>query len=118
MEKAIYQAHDTVTESGIHTHINYLDYQMWLYRQKLEQVGVSENTVVIFCLDVSSVRTLSRRTSEARQSDDLFFASSISAKTIKLPKMPLRKPDHIDSQQQIGDPVSDHAIPEVVGADH
>jgi len=50
-DDGVYETHDTVTESGIHTHINYLDYQMWLYRQKLEQMGISENTVVIFCAD-------------------------------------------------------------------
>jgi arylsulfatase A-like enzyme len=40
-----------VTEPGIQSHINYLDYQMWLYRNKLKEMGIEDNTVVIFCAD-------------------------------------------------------------------
>jgi arylsulfatase A-like enzyme len=40
-----------VTGTGIHTHINYLDYQMWLYQNKLDEMGIADNTVVIFCAD-------------------------------------------------------------------
>ncbi|MEC5128726.1 sulfatase-like hydrolase/transferase [Verrucomicrobiales bacterium BCK34] len=50
-DKGVYDTHGTVTEAGIHRHINYLDYQMWRYRQKLEQMGIADNTVLIFCAD-------------------------------------------------------------------
>ncbi|GAA4446678.1 sulfatase-like hydrolase/transferase [Novipirellula rosea] len=46
-----YDTHDTVTDIGIHHHINYLDYQMWLYRNKLQKMGIADNTIVIFCAD-------------------------------------------------------------------
>ena len=46
-----YDAHGTVTEPGIHKHINYLDYQVWLYRRKLEELGIADNTIFIFCAD-------------------------------------------------------------------
>ncbi|TWT81556.1 Arylsulfatase [Planctomycetes bacterium CA13] len=46
-----YDPHGTVTDTGIHHHINYLDYQMWLYRNKLKAMGIEDNTVVIFCAD-------------------------------------------------------------------
>ncbi|MCM2369164.1 sulfatase-like hydrolase/transferase [Rhodopirellula sp. ICT_H3.1] len=46
-----YDTHGTVSEPGIHSHINYLDYQMWLYRNKLKEMGIEDNTVIIFCAD-------------------------------------------------------------------
>ncbi|EMI52543.1 sulfatase-like hydrolase/transferase [Rhodopirellula sallentina] len=46
-----YDTHDTVTDVGIHHHINYLDYQMWLYRKKLAEMGIADNTVIVFCAD-------------------------------------------------------------------
>lgn len=49
-----YDTHGTVTENGMHTHIEYLDYQMWLYRNKLEEMGIADNTVLIFCSDNGS----------------------------------------------------------------
>ncbi len=53
-DNGVYNTHGTVTKPGMHSHINYLDYQMWLYRQKLEQMGIADNTVVIFCADNGS----------------------------------------------------------------
>ena len=50
-DKGVYDTHGTVTSPGIHHHINYLDYQMWLYRQKLDELGIAENTVIIFSAD-------------------------------------------------------------------
>ncbi|MDF1737875.1 MAG: sulfatase-like hydrolase/transferase [Verrucomicrobiales bacterium] len=50
-DKGDYDTHGTVTESGIHHHINYLDYHVWRYREKLEEMGIAENTVLIFCAD-------------------------------------------------------------------
>ncbi|MDP4624545.1 MAG: sulfatase-like hydrolase/transferase [Opitutales bacterium] len=50
-DKGVYDTHGTVTESGIHTHVNYLDYQVWLYQNKLEEMGIADNTILIFCAD-------------------------------------------------------------------
>ena len=46
-----YDTHGTVTPPGIHHHINYLDYQAWLYQNKLEELGIADNTIFIFCAD-------------------------------------------------------------------
>lgn len=50
-DEGIYDTHGTVTGPGIHTHINYIDYQLWLYLQKLEEMGVADNTIIIFTAD-------------------------------------------------------------------
>ncbi|EMI47072.1 arylsulfatase A [Rhodopirellula sp. SWK7] len=50
-DKGVYDTHGTVSEPGIHSHLKYLDYQMWLYRNKLKEMGIEDNTVVIFCAD-------------------------------------------------------------------
>ena len=47
-DKGVYDTHGTVTQPGIQSHINYLDYQMWLYRNKLKEMGIEDNTVVVF----------------------------------------------------------------------
>lgn len=46
-----YDTHGTVTEGGIHRHINYLDYQVWQYMNELKKLGVENNTIFIFCAD-------------------------------------------------------------------
>ena len=46
-----YETHGTVTGPGIHHHVNYLDYQVWRYQQKLEELGIADNTVFVFCSD-------------------------------------------------------------------
>ena len=46
-----YDTHGTVTESGIHTHVNYLDYQVWQYLEKLKELGIEDNTILIFTAD-------------------------------------------------------------------
>lgn len=50
-DKGVYDTHGTVTGPGIHHHVNYLDYQVWLYRNKLEEMGLADNTVLILCAD-------------------------------------------------------------------
>ena len=46
-----YETYGTVTPSGIHHHVNYLDYQTWLYQSKLNELGIADNTIFIFCAD-------------------------------------------------------------------
>ncbi|MEM6692437.1 MAG: sulfatase-like hydrolase/transferase [Planctomycetota bacterium] len=46
-----YDTHGTVTPPGIHNHINYLDYQAWLYQKKLDELGIVDNTIFVFCAD-------------------------------------------------------------------
>ncbi|MGI9240663.1 MAG: sulfatase-like hydrolase/transferase [Verrucomicrobiales bacterium] len=50
-DDGVYDTRGTVTEPGIHRHINYLDYQVWLYRKKLREMGIEKNTILIFCAD-------------------------------------------------------------------
>ncbi|TNJ43212.1 sulfatase-like hydrolase/transferase [Tamlana fucoidanivorans] len=50
-DNGVYDTHETVTESGIHHHINYLDYQVWQYMNKLKELGIENNTIFIFCAD-------------------------------------------------------------------
>jgi arylsulfatase A-like enzyme len=46
-----YDTHGTVTPPGIHHHVNYLDYQVWLYQNKLKELGIDDNTIFVFCAD-------------------------------------------------------------------
>jgi len=50
-DAGIYDTHGTVTDMGIHNHIKYLDYQLWQYVEKLKELGIENNTVLIFCAD-------------------------------------------------------------------
>ncbi|MFD2256644.1 sulfatase-like hydrolase/transferase [Luteolibacter algae] len=50
-DNGVYDTHDSITGPGIHNHVNYLDYQVWLYRNKLRELGIEDNTVFIFCAD-------------------------------------------------------------------
>lgn len=50
-DNGIYDTHGTVTDPGIHHHINYLDYQVWQYMRKLEVLGERDNTIFIFTAD-------------------------------------------------------------------
>ena len=50
-DNGVYDTHGTITESGIHNHINYLDYQVWQYMNKLKELGIENNTIFIFCAD-------------------------------------------------------------------
>lgn len=50
-DKGVYDTHGTVTEAGIHNHVNYLDYQVWLYLNKMKELGIEDNTILIFCAD-------------------------------------------------------------------
>ncbi|NVK23939.1 MAG: sulfatase-like hydrolase/transferase [Gammaproteobacteria bacterium] len=50
-DKGNYELNGTVSESGIHRHIEYLDYQVWLYLNKLKAMGEENNTVFIITSD-------------------------------------------------------------------
>lgn len=50
-DSGVYNTHNTVTEQGIHHHVNYLDYQVWLYIKKFKELGIENNTIFIFCAD-------------------------------------------------------------------
>ncbi len=49
-----YDTHGTVTDPGIHHHVNYLDYQVSLYLKKFKELGVENDTVLVFCADNGS----------------------------------------------------------------
>ncbi|SDW85256.1 Arylsulfatase A [Lutibacter oricola] len=50
-DKGVYNTHNSITESGMHSHVNYIDYQVWLYQQKFKELGVEDNTIFIFAAD-------------------------------------------------------------------
>ncbi len=50
----VYDTHGTVTDPGLHSHINYIDFMMWRYMKKLKELGIEESTVVIFSSDNGS----------------------------------------------------------------
>lgn len=50
-DNGVYNTHGTITESGIHHHINYLDYQVWQYINKFKELGIENNTLFIFTAD-------------------------------------------------------------------
>ncbi|GAA4239550.1 sulfatase [Postechiella marina] len=52
--KGVYNTHGTLSASGIHSHVNYLDYQIWLYLKKLKTLNIDDNTLIIFCADNGS----------------------------------------------------------------
>jgi len=49
-----YETFDTVSESGMHRHIEYIDYQIWCYLEKLKAMGELDNTVLIITSDNGS----------------------------------------------------------------
>lgn len=50
-DNGVYNDYGTITENGIHTHVNYLDYQVWQYLNKFKELGIENNTIFIFCAD-------------------------------------------------------------------
>ena len=55
-DKGHYNTHNSLAQEGIHSHINYLDYQIWLYLQKFRDLGIDKNTVFIICADNGTSR--------------------------------------------------------------
>ncbi|MEM6883797.1 MAG: sulfatase-like hydrolase/transferase [Verrucomicrobiota bacterium] len=49
-----YHTNGTVTEPGMHSHIEYMDYQIWQYLKKLEELGEADNTIIIITADNGS----------------------------------------------------------------
>ncbi len=50
-DKGVYDAHGTITSTGQHHHLNYIDYQIWCYQQKMKELGIENDTVFIFAAD-------------------------------------------------------------------
>ncbi|TXG38382.1 sulfatase-like hydrolase/transferase [Seonamhaeicola maritimus] len=50
-DNGVYNTYGTITEDGIHTHVNYLDYQIWQYMNKFKELGIENNSIFIFCAD-------------------------------------------------------------------
>lgn len=50
-DSGIYDTHGSISDPGIHAHINYLDYQVWQYMEKLKELGIADNTIFIFSAD-------------------------------------------------------------------
>lgn len=50
-DKGVYDTHDSISEEGIHSHINYIDYQIWQYCEKLKAMDELDNTIIIIAAD-------------------------------------------------------------------
>jgi len=50
-DKGVYKMNGSVSEPGMHSHVEYLDYQIWQYIEKFKEMGIEDNTVLIFCAD-------------------------------------------------------------------
>jgi len=50
-DKGNYNTHGSISEPGIFSHINYIDYQIWLYLNKFKELGIDNNTVFIIAAD-------------------------------------------------------------------
>jgi arylsulfatase A-like enzyme len=50
-DKGEYDTHGSITDGGIHNHVKYLDYQLWQYIEKLKELKIEDNTILIFCAD-------------------------------------------------------------------
>ncbi|MFR9650869.1 MAG: sulfatase-like hydrolase/transferase [Rikenellaceae bacterium] len=50
-DKGVYDLHDSVSEEGIHSHINYIDFVVWRYLEEFKRLGIEDNTVLIICAD-------------------------------------------------------------------
>ncbi|MEM1208822.1 MAG: sulfatase-like hydrolase/transferase [Planctomycetota bacterium] len=46
-----YEFNGTLAGPGMHRHVEYLDYQVWRYLQKLKELGIENDTVLIFTSD-------------------------------------------------------------------
>ncbi|MEM0965803.1 MAG: sulfatase-like hydrolase/transferase [Verrucomicrobiota bacterium] len=49
-----YDTHGTVTEPGMDSHIEYMDFQIWQYVEKFKELGVLDNTIFIITADNGS----------------------------------------------------------------
>ncbi|ADE53486.1 sulfatase-like hydrolase/transferase [Coraliomargarita akajimensis] len=50
-DQGVYDTHGTVTEPGMRSHIEYIDYQIWCYLEKLKEMGVEKDTIIIITAD-------------------------------------------------------------------
>ncbi|MEM6883801.1 MAG: sulfatase-like hydrolase/transferase [Verrucomicrobiota bacterium] len=50
-DKGLYDTHGTVTEPGMHSHLEYIDYQIWCYLEKLKEMGIENDTILIITSD-------------------------------------------------------------------
>ncbi|MEM9252195.1 MAG: sulfatase-like hydrolase/transferase [Planctomycetota bacterium] len=50
-DQGVYEFNGTLTGPGMHRHVEYLDYQVWRYLQKLKELGIENDTILIFTTD-------------------------------------------------------------------
>ncbi|WP_233267275.1 sulfatase-like hydrolase/transferase [Paraglaciecola sp. L3A3] len=50
-KNGVYNTHGTVTPAGMKYHVEYLDYQIWQYLEKLKAMGIENDTILIFASD-------------------------------------------------------------------
>ncbi len=55
-DEGVYDTHNSISPEGIHSHVNYLDYVIWRYMEKFEQMGIADNTILIVTADNGTLR--------------------------------------------------------------
>ncbi|MEM7806942.1 MAG: sulfatase-like hydrolase/transferase [Planctomycetota bacterium] len=50
-DDGVYDLHDSLVGPGMHVHVEYLDYQIWRYLEKLEELGIENDTILIVTSD-------------------------------------------------------------------
>ncbi len=50
-DDGVYETNNTVTEDGMHSHVEYIDYQIWCYLEKLKAMGLEKDTIIIIAAD-------------------------------------------------------------------
>ncbi len=55
-DKGEYDYHNSIAPSGIHNHINYIDYMVWRYLQEFKKLGIEDNTIFIITADNGTSR--------------------------------------------------------------
>ena len=64
--KGAYETNGSVTEPGLHRHINYIDYTLWRYREKVRELGIEDNTIFVFSTDNGSHKFGKTRSDQQR----------------------------------------------------
>ena len=55
-DKGVYDYHNSTSDEGIHSHINYIDYIVWRYMEKFKKMGIEQNTIFIITADNGTSR--------------------------------------------------------------
>ncbi len=55
-DKGEYNTNGSISEEGIHSQVTYIDYVVWRYLEKFDEMGIADNTVFIITADNATSR--------------------------------------------------------------